>query len=53
MLVMLGLAGIGLIMAATAPVGYQDETGFHFGSEPTKSPDAAREREPDLVLSSL
>jgi hypothetical protein len=32
-----GLVGaglvIGLIVTATAPVGYQDETGFHFGQE--------------------
>jgi hypothetical protein len=25
--------GMGLIIAARAPVGYQDETGFHFGQE--------------------
>lgn len=24
---------IGLIAASNAPVGYQDETGFHFGPE--------------------
>lgn len=33
MFVMLGLAGIGLLVAATAPVGYQDENGFHFGQK--------------------
>ena len=36
-LVILGFLAIGtaicLITAATAPVGYQDETGFHFGPE--------------------
>ena len=25
--------GIGLIATALAPVGYEDETGFHFGHE--------------------
>jgi len=24
---------IGLISAATAPIGYEDESGFHFGNE--------------------
>jgi hypothetical protein len=36
-LILLGLIaaglGIGLIATAMAPVGYQDETGFHFGQE--------------------
>jgi hypothetical protein len=31
--IMLGLAGVGLVVVATAPVGYQDENGFHFGCE--------------------
>ena len=26
---------VGMVVAATAPVGYQDEKGFHFGSEDT------------------
>ena len=34
-LIIVGLSavglGIGLIAAATAPAGYQDETGFHYG----------------------
>jgi hypothetical protein len=34
-LVILGLIavglGIGLVVASTAPAGYQDETGFHYG----------------------
>jgi hypothetical protein len=38
-IVLLGfaLAGlvVGLMVAATAPVGYQDEKGFHFGPENT------------------
>ena len=25
---------IGALVARTAPVGYQDEKGFHFGAEP-------------------
>jgi hypothetical protein len=25
--------GIGLVATAKAPVGYQDETGFHFGQQ--------------------
>ncbi len=25
----------GMIVAKTAPVGYQDEKGFHFGAEPS------------------
>jgi hypothetical protein len=25
--------GIGLIATASAPMGYEDETGFHFGQE--------------------
>ena len=24
---------LGMVVAKTAPVGYQDEKGFHFGSE--------------------
>jgi len=31
-LIAVGL-GIGLIVTATAPLGYQDETGFHFGQQ--------------------
>jgi hypothetical protein len=38
-IVLLGfaLAGlvVGMVVAATAPVGYQDEKGFHFGPENT------------------
>jgi hypothetical protein len=36
-IVLLGFAvvglAIGMIVAASAPVGYQDEKGFHFGPE--------------------
>ena len=39
MFILLGLAGTGLIMAATAPVGYQDENGFHYGCEPAMGHD--------------
>ena len=39
MLIMLGLAAIGSIVAATAPVGYQDEKGFHFGCGPATGQD--------------
>jgi len=31
-LIFAGLA-TGLLAATTAPLGYEDETGFHFGSE--------------------
>ena len=31
-LVVVGL-GIGLVATARAPLGYQDETGFHFGQK--------------------
>ena len=46
MCIMVGLTGIGLIVAATAPVGYQDENGFHFGRERTMSPDGPRCKTP-------
>ncbi len=39
MFIMLGLAGIGSVIAATAPVGYQDENGFHFGYGPATGTD--------------
>jgi len=26
---------LGKVIAKTAPVGYQDEKGFHFGTEPS------------------
>ena len=29
-----------LVSAAAAPMGYQDETGFHFGREQGTSPDS-------------
>lgn len=29
---------IELVSAATAPLGYQDENGFHFGSDPVTDP---------------
>ncbi|HHY86190.1 MAG TPA: hypothetical protein GYA07_11775 [Verrucomicrobia bacterium] len=49
-LVVLGLiaAGfvIGLIATATAPVGYEDETGFHYGPE-----QAPRKRDIPCVVS--
>ena len=28
---------LGKIIAKTAPVGYQDETGFHFGTQPSST----------------
>jgi hypothetical protein len=38
-IVLLGFAvaglAVGMIVTATAPVGYQDEKGFHFGAEST------------------
>ena len=40
---------IGLITTATAPVGYEDETGFHFGNENGQDvPSRAQSREPHL-----
>jgi hypothetical protein len=37
--------GIGLVAAAKAPLGYQDDTGFHFGQQTSRQP------EPDLSYS--
>lgn len=31
---------IGLIATATAPLGYQDETGFHYGQPDAELPEA-------------
>ena len=28
---------IGMLVAKTAPVGYQDEKGFHFGAQPSST----------------
>ena len=41
---------IGLFATATAPVGYEDETGFHFGPENGQSlSNLASSREPHLT----
>ena len=35
-----------LFAAATAPIGYQDESGFHLGSEKTGTVDEIRSENP-------
>ncbi len=37
---------IELVSAASAPLGYQDETGFHFGREHTDSVDPRESENP-------
>jgi len=37
-----------VIMAVTAPVGYQDESGFHFGCKQTESPEESGYEMPEL-----
>ncbi len=45
-LIVIGLVAAGLVVeayaAATAPLGYQDEAGFHFGPPHTRDPGADR-----------
>ena len=42
---------LGLFATATAPVGYEDETGFHFGNE-NGQPVLPRDRAPRHPLGS-
>jgi len=40
-LIIVGFAAIGVVLgtiiAKTAPVGYQDEKGFHYGAQPSST----------------
>jgi len=44
-LIIVGFAAVGMVLgtviARTAPVGYQDEKGFHFGVEASETETAA------------
>jgi len=41
-----GAITLELFTAAKAPYGYQDERGFHFGIEPTKSTSQPQQEKP-------